>query len=371
MSEIADLAKGSVKGLGPAAALVTALPSAVFVLGVYAILSSRLYPWAAPLRRPDGSEVPEGINSIVATAAGLGVAGGILALVAVVVLSVILRPLQISLVQFLEGYSDRRGAGFREQLAVERHQRRRSYHLLRRDPTLINAPDSSFDAVACFARREAAVKRMKDRAHLVVSRYPVAPENVMPTLLGNVLRRAETTAGERYGLDTVVTYPRIYPYLSPRLDGELGNQLDIVDTACTFVVMLSGLALVSAPLVTRLDPWSAVPVALAGLAAISYRAARVAAKWHGDLLCTAYDLHRFDMRQAMHLELPKHADQEVRLNKKLTDFLSGYPADELKQGDWPYCHPPQPNAGDKPATGRAGVGLRQKRAMGQRRDRRG
>lgn len=60
----------------------------------------------------------------------------------------------------------------------------------------------------------------------------------MPTELGNVLRRAERTAGERYGLDTVHTYPRLYPHLSKQLDKEIGQQLDLVDTGASIAVAL-------------------------------------------------------------------------------------------------------------------------------------
>ena len=342
MSNVASLAKDSVKGLGPAAALVTALPSAVFVLGTYGIVASRLYPWSETFRKPDGSEVARGFPSIVAESKELGVTGGVLAFLAVLIISVLLRPLQIALVQYLEGYSSRRGPGIREHFAVELHLRRRSYHVTRQEPNLSSPDSPDFAEVARYARRVLIAQRMKERAHLIISSYPLSPKHVMPTSLGNVLRRAETTAGERYGLNTVVTYPRLYPHLSARLDAELGNHLDIIDTACTIAVVLVGLGAISAPLVGR-GGWALVPVVLLALAAVAYRGARRAALRYSVQLQTAYDLHRFDMMEAMHLEIPKTTQREREVNRQLSKFLSGYPAGELKRPTWTtYHHPPLP-----------------------------
>ena len=40
---------------------------------------------------------------------------------------------------------------------------------------------------------------------------PSQPDQVMPTALGNVLRNAELHPRDRYGIDAVLTWPRLYP----------------------------------------------------------------------------------------------------------------------------------------------------------------
>jgi len=79
MSDASTLAKESVKGLGVGAYLVTVLPSAVLVLTVFGLLSSRLYPWA---ENPSGQAAP-GPAAVVETARKLGPAGGAVLLLAV------------------------------------------------------------------------------------------------------------------------------------------------------------------------------------------------------------------------------------------------------------------------------------------------
>lgn len=51
---------------------------------------------------------------------------------------------------------------------------------------------------------------------------PQQPERSMPSQLGDILRAAEDYPRERYGLDPIVLWPRLYPQLSEPLCGALG-----------------------------------------------------------------------------------------------------------------------------------------------------
>ena len=185
---------------------------------------------------------------------------------------------------------------------------------------------------------------MEVRAAATLARYPLDPHQMMPTTLGNVLRRAEGIAGERYGLSTVHTYPRLYPYLSPRLDAEIGNQLDVLDTTATFVLLFAIEAAVTAPLVLRWDEWSGIPVVFVALALIAYAGAIRAAQKQGDLLEVAFDLHRFDLISGLHLPLPPDPARELKQNRLLTGFLSGPldPSGLRPPPQWRYAHPQDP-----------------------------
>jgi hypothetical protein len=340
MNPVGDLPKESIKSLGPGAYLVSVLPSVVLILTLFALVSSRLYPWSSALQSADGPVRP-GVESIVYSVEQLGIAGGIVLSLAVLVVAVLLRPLQISAVQLLEGYWDRGGSlGAIESMAIERHARRWRRHTVLRRLWPDHERSFSFDDVARRDRLVAAAERRRARATVVLSRYPRDVGRIMPTLLGNVLRRAETTSGERYGLDTVTIYPRLYPHLSPRLDIAMANQLDVIDSASTFVFVLSIQAAASAPLVVRLDWWSLVPAMFAVLAFVSYRGATAAAGKQGQLLATAFDLHRFDMLTAMHRRLPAHAAEELADNLQLSAFVrNGEPLGEADRSSWTYSHP--------------------------------
>ncbi len=337
LTDLAALSKESVKGLGAGAYLVNVLPSTVLVLTIFSLFASRLYPWSDPVideRRP----VAAGLESVVLLASRLGVVGGIILALVVVVGAVLLRPFQISIVQLLEGYW-RRG-GLLKTIAVERHTRRASASVARSHIRLQQPDDPGFASVAQFARIAHRARSIEERAAEMADCYPVRAEWVMPTMLGNVLRKAETTAGERYGLDTVHTYPRLYPHLSARLDAEANEQLNGIDVTATFVVVFSVQALLTTPLLWRLDWWSVVPLLLTALAALSYRGAVSAAVRFGQVLGAAFDLHRFDMLASMHLPLPSDGEREYNTNVQLSDILrANRPWKPEKRQAWVYAHP--------------------------------
>jgi hypothetical protein len=334
MSEVSSLARESVKSLGAGAYLVTVLPGAVLVLGIFALVSSDLYPWM----NHQSASPPPGPAAVVASVQDLHASGTAVLVLTVLTVAVLLRPFQITMVQLLEGYWSGRGRGVFIGLAVERHQRRRAHFTARSRPYRTTARGNRFNQAAAYSRRMNREDRMQERALDALESYPAHLEHTMPTLLGNVLRRAETTAGERYGLATVATYPRLYPYLSQRLDAEISEQVDGLDTTATFTLLLWTLAVVAAPLIYRLDLWGLVPAVLAVLAGLAYRGARIAAARYGTLLATAYDLHRFDLVRGLRLPLPADVKSERTDNERLSERLAG----RARPG-WRYDH-----AGPKP-----------------------
>jgi hypothetical protein len=348
MSDLTTLSNESVKGLGAGAYLVNVLPSAVLVLSLVALVDARVLPWSHPLVH-QRHEIAAGPSSVVQTVQDGGVAGGGALLLGVVVIAVLLRPFQIRTVQLLEGYW-RRG-GLLKALAIERHARRRSASLARA-VTLEPAPPNGvqFEDVAEYARVSHRVMRIKNRALREMEDYPTRVKWILPTRLGNVLRRTETTAGERYGLDTVAVYSRLYPYLSPRLDAEISAQLNGIDVMATFVLVFGIETLSCAPLLWRADGWSVVPVILGALAGLSYRGATAAASHYGKLLVTAFDLHRFDMLAAMRQPLPENGEKEYESNQRLVTLLT---ADrQLSRPERrlvTYEHPAGPDGSSTPA----------------------
>ncbi|MEV0133655.1 hypothetical protein AB0H83_34985 [Dactylosporangium sp. NPDC050688] len=338
MTDPATISKESIKTLGPGAYLVTALPSTVLVLTVFALVSSRLIPFVAPTKR-HGEEIGRGIPSVLDAAGSLNVAGTVLLVLTVVCVAVLLRPLQISLVQLVEGYWGARAQqSFVHALATERHRRTRDRAMTRQSLRLRVATDADLTELARYAKQQRAVTRLTGRAAAMLGRYPANPDHLMPTVLGNILRRAETTAGERYGLSTVVTYPRLYPHLSSRLDEEISNQLDTLDTTATFVVLFSLQTAVTSVLLLRFDQWALVPMVLLCMTCIAYIGSLRAAARHGELLAVAYDLHRFDLLKAMHLELPNSPAVELENNKVLSLFLEHATGDTPPPVSWRYHH---------------------------------
>ncbi|WP_182903258.1 hypothetical protein [Microbispora sp. H10830] len=153
-------------------------------------------------------------------------------------------------------------------------------------------------------------------------RYP-ARDLLLPTVLGNALRAGELRSVERYGLDALVVWPRLYPLLSERLTGLLTAQRNQVDAMVSFTAMFLAIAVLSAAALTGDGWWSLLAAGALAMAAASYTAAVAAAVGYGYLLEVAFDLHRFDLLRAMRQPLPATLEEERELNTRLSDFLRG------------------------------------------------
>lgn len=99
------------------------------------------------------------------------------------------------------------------------------------------------------------------------------------------------------------------------------DQRTQMDVAARFAVVFLAAAAVSGVLLASHGWWLLTPAVALGLAWLSYRAACAAAQVYGDGLETAFDLHRLDLRAALHLPIPRTLEEERRLNEELNGFL--------------------------------------------------
>ncbi|MEU4250222.1 hypothetical protein AB0F15_22705 [Amycolatopsis sp. NPDC026612] len=239
----------------------------------------------------------------------------------VVLAGVLLRPFQVALVQFLEGYWRTRALTLLNEVATEQHRRRRhSAEIVSRfegtDPE-----SGSFEAVVAQAHRNWRLERAAERAEQIFRRYPKEEGRLMPTHIGNVLRAGEDAAGARYGLQLNAITERLWPSLSSRMSGSISRNLDTIDTMCALCVALAAATVAALPTLRHPSGWTWIPLFTAITAAVAYRAALRAATGHARLLAAAVDLHRFDMLTALHLPLPFSPVEEIRFNKALSAFL--------------------------------------------------
>ena len=265
--------------------------------------------------------------------------------IAALLLGVLAQPFQVGLVRALEGYG---WAGkvptLLLEIAIERHIRRLRLADRRAQDAMADPPANLSIAEAVrYDKAARRADRLRQRASDIIDSYP-DEERVMPTLLGNVLRRTEDTAGGRYELPTMAAYPRMYPYISPKLEAAIRQQLDLIDTTSALCVSMVLSATATLPVAIRLDSWSLLPIAFLLLAILSYQGAIRAAAWHGVLLCTAFDLHRFDLTAAMHFHLPVGPRQELSFNRKLRRFLLGEQSLTEAFARTTYNHPRRPSA---------------------------
>jgi hypothetical protein len=163
----------------------------------------------------------------------------------------------------------------------------------------------------------------------------------MPTLLGNVLRDGEDTAGDRYGLRFETVAYRLWPTLSKKLTAENSRNLDLLDTSAAMRISLALVAVSSVPFISSGGYWFLVPVTAAILSAVAYRGAILVAKEQGQLQAAAVDLHRFDMLAALHYKLPETPRDEWSFNIALSRFFQERLClvEHELSNDLSYCHP--------------------------------
>jgi hypothetical protein len=295
---IADLI-GFGRDVGTRFALVGLLPGALLALFVLALVWS-----GAPGDAPAVDRVLDHARDLDAWAGGLLFG-------ALVVAALVLQPLQLGLVRALEGYWP---APVRA-LGRGRQERRRDALATAAAP---RAEMPAAAELAAMAEAESRLRRL----------FPSDPAWLLPTRLGNALRAAETRAGEPYGLDAVVAWPRLYPLLPDGVRALVDDQRDGLDLAARFCAVFAAAAAVSMALLAPHGWWLLVPAACLALARLSYRGAVAAAIAYGEGIRAAIDLHRFDLLTAMHLPLPATLEQERAVNEQLSLFLrQSWPVD--------------------------------------------
>lgn len=285
------------KQLGDRISVTALLPGLTLALLALALVWS-----GAPADAPDVGAIADRAETLSAWDGGLLV-------LAVAILTLLTQPLQLSLVRLLEGYwgTSRLGSVLAAP-GIARHTARRA------DLHELTVPRAEPDA--------ADLARIYDAAAVLRLQYPPMGRPVLPTALGNALRATESRAGERYGLDTVTAWPRLYPQLDDGLRATIDAQRDQLDTAARFC---AAFALSTVVAVAMLAPhggwWLGVALVTALLAWGSYRAAIAAARSYGEVIFAAFDLHRFDLLAALHLPLPVNSAAEQAANRKLSRFL--------------------------------------------------
>jgi hypothetical protein len=197
-----------VEALGGARfSLTTLLPLAVLAGFIWLLIAAGAYT-------NHDTSVPDVLRQ-------LGQNPGELVVVApsVILAGILIRPFQIAIVQLLEGYWSGRVFGLLGEIATERHRRRYDTADVLSETYPEPARSAAFEHVAAAAQRKRRANLIVSQAETVAARYPQpldGDDRTMPTVLGNVLRKGEDNAGQRYGFDVNAIATRLWPSLSPR-----------------------------------------------------------------------------------------------------------------------------------------------------------
>ncbi|MBD2060475.1 hypothetical protein H6F88_31525 [Oculatella sp. FACHB-28] len=143
---------------------------------------------------------------------------------------------------------------------------------------------------------------------------PSQPERLMPTQLGNLLRAAESRPTEKYGLDAVICWSRLWLVLPDAVKKELQEARTDLNTAAR--VWLWGVLF----WVWVVWAWWAIPVGIV-VAWFAYGWMLEAAATYSDLLESAFDLHRLELYKSLHFPVPTNPAEEKQFGQQLTEYL--------------------------------------------------
>jgi hypothetical protein len=227
------------------------------------------------------------------------------AFVLVTVSGVVVEALALPILRVLEGYWPRPLDRLRRALTVRRSaridrvaNRWRELALAQRTRRL---SDAERDEYARLDRRR--------------SQAPLRRELRMPTRLGNVLRAAEQRPRERYGLDAIVCWPRLWLLLPETARTELSaarRQIDLRAEVWLWAVLFSSWAIFV---------WWA-PLVSVAVAAPVYRSLADSAVVYGDLVVATYDMYRGELYRAADWPRPVTPAEELAAGLWLSRYLA-------------------------------------------------
>jgi hypothetical protein len=148
---------------------------------------------------------------------------------------------------------------------------------------------------------------------------PILEVDPMPTRLGNLLRAAERQPLNKYGLDAVVCWSRLWMLLPEPVKKDLQEARTELNTAARiwlWSILFCGWSLLGQ------SWWTTWPIAVGLISAwCAYQWAIDAARNYGELIEASFDLYRHLLYQAMRWELPADPQEEHRVGGELTRYL--------------------------------------------------
>jgi hypothetical protein len=341
VAELASAAVETGRSIGRYFSVISMVPSLLFVLYVYGLLAANA--WPGPFEPAKAVQAAE----------KLSVSGIAALLVAALLLGLVLHPFQFSMTQFLEGYWGRSGIGLR--LARWRIVKyRRLVRVLniaaagaesawkeavapgsttgdwlahldpqKRTRLLYGLLDSEIGdpALADYLRAQAlGAARLQ---------YPDAGRRMMPTRLGNVLRRYEDRAGKQYGLDIFDIAPHLNLVALQEHRAYVDDCRKGLDLGVRLCVLSALATALSVGLLIRDGPWLLFALAPYLVSYLAYRGATSSARAYGTALLTLVDLDRFTLYEQLHLPLPASIHDEQDRNAQLRKVLSGNRTSDL------------------------------------------
>jgi hypothetical protein len=320
MADVTSVVSGTGKAIGRYFSVVSVLPSILLVVYVFLLVSSGSWRHS-----------PNWHDAFVALR-NLGLVGAALLAVAGITIALVLHPLQFSMVQLLEGYW---GTGrLAQQIRVSRIHRYRKRKLLlsnnesKADSCLKELGDKN-SPLAKLPEDEKLDLRVRllskrDEAARSGSGYPEDPNHIMPTRLGNILRRYEVLAGAPYKLDAPTILPSLALVTPPAHLEYLNDQRSALDLAVRTCMTAAIACLVTILFFWHSGLWLLVALIPYGVTYAAYRGSVIAAENYGITMSAVIALNRFALYEYLHAPRPMTTNHERQMNATLMALLRDY-----------------------------------------------
>jgi hypothetical protein len=237
---------------------------------------------------------------------------------------VAVHPVQFALVQLFEGYWGTGRLAQRARAARVRHHLGRSRGVQFGDnQRAVLALEDEKNPPQPSSRVE--LLSIVEESQRAIEGYPINDDDVMPTRLGNVLRRYERLAGSQYGLDAVAIIRHVALVAPARRADYVNDQRQLLDLSVRMTATSIFAALIAIAFLWHHGPWLLVALIPYGIAYISYRGAVVVAHEYGSAVSTMIDLDRFALYDSLRLPCPATTTAERRMNARLMKLISPDP----------------------------------------------
>jgi len=328
---IVDISTGAAQAVGRYFSVISVIPSALYVVFVYLLIASGSWThspnWERAFTSLEHISIG-GIGALVFLSIGLGL---------------VIHPIQFALVQFLEGYwGTARFAQFIRAQRILRYQRLcEDLDKVKAEAieTLHSLPEEGADYPVHLAQ----LTSRRGEAARILDNFPRADSNIMPTRLGNMLRRYESQSGVQYGMDALQAVPHLLLIAPPNHVEYVNDQRSQLDLTVRFTFISLAASATAVFFMWPYGFWILIAAIPYMLAYLTYRGAVVAAGHYGSSFDTLINLDRFLLYEQLHLPLPVDTNAERLTNEKMKGLFEYGPANVE------YKHP-EPGSGAEAAT---------------------
>jgi hypothetical protein len=162
----------------------------------------------------------------------------------------------------------------------------------------------------------------------------------MPTRLGNILRAGEARIASHYGLDPIISWPRLWLVLPD------AARKEVMATRASLYLAVQATICGAAFVLLAAWAWWAAPVGVAVAVWAYHGQALAAAARYSDIVESCYDLHRGLLYEALRWPVPSSPEDELSQGVQVTAYLrSGSTAATPK---FTAGQPAKPGQADEP-----------------------